>query len=60
MKNLSRSKSVFNSSDVPNAPRSLRRSGLAMLSVVSLGIASCASGPNAQTGTVLGGLGGAA
>lgn len=37
-----------------------RRCALAILPALCLGMASCASGPNAQTGTVLGGLGGAA
>jgi len=33
---------------------------LSLLGACTLGLASCASGPNAQTGTVLGALGGAA
>ncbi|WP_009960499.1 glycine zipper domain-containing protein [Verrucomicrobium spinosum] len=31
-----------------------------LLAVLTVGLASCSSGPNAQTGTVLGALGGAA
>jgi uncharacterized protein YcfJ len=42
-----------------NNPQLLMKS-LLLASVASLSLVSCASGPNARTGTVLGALGGAA
>jgi 5'-3' exoribonuclease 2 len=38
----------------------MKKTCYTLLAAVSLGFASCSSGPNARTGTVLGGLGGAA
>lgn len=40
--------------------RTMKRYMLALCASLSLGLGSCASGPAARTGTVIGGLGGAA